>query len=477
MASLGELFVELGVFGDVEDLKKAEKKIQDFIKTNDKAKKGQDDFSKSIKEGMKSFAVIVTAITGAVYALDRLTASLMNSNNAMLDLTRQSDISLSTFQKWDSVGKMFGINNAAQQIENLNQKLFQLKLTGEGARGFQLAGIMPTNAEDVMEQLRNRIKGLDNTSASYLLQQMGLDPKMITLLRLTRTEYEELTKEMSKYQLTEEQRQSLAKMNVQLQIANQKLQYLKDRILLKIIPIFIDLKTSFARVTIMLAKFVNWLGKAKSGFALFTRSILTFGLIKSLPKVITMFKECSNIFSQIMSKIPVLGSMFKGLGAIFSRVLLPLTMLYLLLDDIAVFLSGGESVIGDIVNWGSKIGEQFTEALGKMFGGDFFAGLGDLFATLIKVLEDVLQSLTNLLERILNFFTFGLWDKFRDWQGKDGFLNGASRFLIPTNPQQRLNNISNNKNTNITQTNYIQTEQAADSIYNELTLANAIFGR
>ena len=42
---------------------------------------------------------------------------------------------------------------AAQQLENLNQKIFNLRLTGEGAKGFQMAGIMPTNAEDVLAYL------------------------------------------------------------------------------------------------------------------------------------------------------------------------------------------------------------------------------------------------------------------------------------------------------------------------------------
>lgn len=477
MASLGELFVELGVFGDVEDLKKAEKRIQEFIKTNDKAKKGQDDFSKSIKDGMKAFAGVVAAVTGAVYALNRLTSSLMDSNNAMLDLTRQSDITLSTFQKWDSVGKMFGIKNAAQQIESLNERIFELKLTGEGARGFQLAGIMPTNADDVMEQLRNRIKGMDNTAASYLLRQMGISPQMITLLRLSREEYEKLTGEVRQYQLTDEQRQSLAMMNVQLQIANQKMQYLKDRILLKLAPVLVTLTESFARVTIMLGKFVNWILKAKSGFALFIRTIATLTILKNITKIFEVFKEGNAVIGSIIQKIPVLGSLFKGLGAIISRVLLPLTMLYLLLDDLAVFFEGGDSLIGRVVDWSKEKGGQIADAFKEMFGGNFLGGLGNVLGISLDIATDILKVMTHLLERILDFLTLGLWDKLREWQNKDGLLNTASRFVLPTNPLPRLNNISNSRNTNITQNNYIQTEQPAFDIERELVLTNSMFTR
>lgn len=475
MASLGQLFVELGVFGDVEDLKKAEKRINDFIKTNDKAKKSQDDFSKTIKTGMKTIAGVVTAITGAVYALNRLTNSLMQSNNAMLDLTRQSDISLDTFQKWDGVGKMFGINNAAQQLENLNERLFELRLTGEGARGFQLAGIMPTNAEDVMEQLRNRVRGLDNTSASYILKQMGLDPKMITLLRLSREEYSALAKEISKYQLTEEQRESLMKMNVQLQMANQKMQYFKDSILVAIMPKIVRFTKFITGAAEGIGRYVKWITKAETPIAKMTK-----GFLKLQSAILLVGAALLAITAH-----PIIAGLTALIGAIM-----------LIAEDINGFYTGKKSLLGAILYameefrktgifsdnipvWiqmlakaAHELYETYTKYIGnKNLKSEAFDRTEQVINNKENVSREEAQSLIKgmnvpttlpdfLIDKVMSGLVKNLW--------APNWLRGANN----------KNNISNNNSrTTITQTNYIETETPVEDIYNMLTFTNAAYGR
>ena len=251
MASLGELFIELAFEGDTSKAEEFKKKLLDVSKAQDKNEM-------SVKKAKAAVLGYVAAITGAVFAIQKLTDSLIAQNQQWLNLTRTSDIALSTYQKWDSVGKMFGVNNAAEQIKNLNDRLFELKLTGANAQGFMLAGINPTNAEDVMEQLRARVAGLSDTSASYLLKQMGLDPNMLHILRMTREEFSSLTYEMSKFQLTKEQRKSIQEMNFQIQIASQKLQYLKDRAILAILPFWTEFLKLITNTAVAISKFVGW---------------------------------------------------------------------------------------------------------------------------------------------------------------------------------------------------------------------------
>ena len=228
MASLGELFIELGVFADTKELKNFEKKLE---KVSKKIKETGKETQKTNENGKKfasGLIAIATAVSGAIFALSRMTDSLMSNNQAFLNLTRTSDIALDTFQKWDNVGRMFGIKNAAQQIANLNQALYKLKLTGEGSDGFlYLASmgvdIMGSDAEGIMEQLRSRIKGLDDNAAAFLLSQAGIDPTMLHLLRMTRAEFEAFNQATSKYRLTEEQAKNLQLMNAQLEAAKIKL--------------------------------------------------------------------------------------------------------------------------------------------------------------------------------------------------------------------------------------------------------------
>lgn len=500
MASgLGELVIELGTIGDTKQLEAFVKKVKEAAGAIEDYSNKQNKNSDSIKNATKGIASFVIAITGAIYALNRMTDGLVKSNQNFINLTRQSDIALTTFQKWDSIGKMFGIEGAANQLESLNEKLFELRLTGEGARGFQLAGINPIgqNAEGVLEQLRARISGMDNTTAGYLLKQMGLDPRMITLLRMSRTEFEELGATINKYQLNDEQRADIEKMNIQLQIANTKLRYLKDRILLKLMPMLVNIMKSVARIAEMFAKFANWL---TSG------TVKSRAFILSIAAIITKFKGLRKIFLSIgeglagmIAKIPILGRLFGGLGKVVSRALLPFMALFYILDDLATYFEGGDSVIGRILNWGSERGSEIGDAFKKMFGGDLGGGTYQLADTSLDIINDTLNGIKVLLEMIVNFFTLGLFDKFKSSTvGK--FLLPSVEDLIGPNPDNEKlslltpdmtqsidnsnsstsNNTSNsstsNNTNNVNLTAYITTNQPAQEMMNEYRHLQAAYG-
>lgn len=344
-ASLGELFVELGVFADTKELHAFEQKLQKVNKTMQEAGKKNEKVTQNVGKFIKKIAAVATAVTGAIYALNRLTDSLVQSNQEFLNLTRTSDISLGTFQKWNNIGRMLGVKNAAQQIEGLNQRLFELMLTGEGARGFQLAGINPIgqSAEGIMEQLRARVSGMSDTSASYLLKQMGLDPTMLHLLRLSKEEFEALGQTIQKYQLTPEQTRQVQAMNVQLQIAQIKLKYLKDRAVMAIMPYFVKFIESLARVT-------------------------------------EFFEKVVSAIDSFLARIPLLKGAIVAIGAVILAYFYPIiaifTALYLLIDDFMTFLEGGDSVIGHILN----VIDDYINDVKEAFAGliDLFKSLGDI---------------------------------------------------------------------------------------------------
>lgn len=321
--SIGELFIELGVVGNPEQVEKFNKKIKETAKSMDltlksaiKANGGLQDLEK----GFKAFttALKTSAIIGVIKTIDTLTQSLVSSNQAMLDLTRTSDIALGTFQKWGSIGKMLGVNNVEQQLASLSQKLMDLSLGRGDASGFMIAGINPygQTEEGILEQLRNRVSGLSDTQATWVLNQMGIDPKMLHLLRMSRTEFEELGQTIKKYQLTDEQTKQIQAMNIQLQIAGIKLKYLKDRAILAMMPAWTQFMASLARVTEGLETAVKWV-------------------------------------TDFISKSPGLQSALKGvavaLGIIFAvahPLLALFGALYLIIDDVMAYFNGGRSLTG-----------------------------------------------------------------------------------------------------------------------------------
>ena len=387
MPSLGELFVELGVVGDVKPLEKAigtmkeavkqidneikanqrllkylqdiknartagekatikenftneikKQKMLDEIDANQKAVDGKKEFASKIAGVVKGVGAFVGALTGAAIAMNKFTNDLVQSNQAMLDLTRTSDIALGTFQKWGSIGKMLGVNNVEQQLEGLNQRMFDLMLTGEGARGFQLAGINPVgqDAEGVLEQLRNRVSGMNDTTATYLLQQMGLDPRMLHLLKMTRDDFEELGRTIDKYRLSDDQTKEIQAMNIQLQIAGIKLKYLKDRAILALMPAWTQFMASLARVTEGLETAVKWV-------------------------------------TDFISKSPGLQSALKGvavaLGIIFAvahPLLALFGALYLIIDDIVGYFQGKDSLFGAGINYLQDYIQELKDKFGEL---------------------------------------------------------------------------------------------------------------
>lgn len=533
MPSLGELFVELGVVGDVKPLEKAigtmkeavkqidneikanqrllkylqdiknartagekatikenftkeiqKQKMLDEIDANQKAVDGKKALASNIAGVVKGVGAFVGALTGAAIAMNKFTNDLVQSNQAMLDLTRTTDIALGTFQKWGSIGKMLGVNNVDQQLEGLNQKMFDLMLTGEGARGFQLAGINPMgqDAEGVLEQLRNRISGMNDTTATYLLQQMGLDPRMLHLLRLSRTEFEELGQTIRKYQLSPDQTRQIQAMNIQLQIAGIKLKYLKDRAILAMMPAWVKLVESFARVAEMLAR----VGKKVGEFVVKWRGLIAGGVLflsrfkpvaEFLTKTSLIFKEMGTSVSKLILKIPVLGRFLGALGGFAAKALIPFTALYLLLDDIATYTQGGDSLIGRVLNWFQETGGDFSKIFGKMFGGDFMGGLQELIVKLIDVIDDFVQVLLQIAS-ILTGLPLDKWgQKFANWVSQGTYDNLKNyEYGLPTPAMQqnvRNNNTSSvtNNDNKVSMTNYIQTSQPAFDIQNQLTYA------
>lgn len=339
--NIGELFVEIGAIGNSKELKafgnavkKAGKAIDNYDKKLKKGQNNGDKLTKGLGGMVKGLAGVAAALTTAYIALDRLTDSLAKQNLQWLNLTRQSDIALDTFQKWGTIGKIVGVDNAAQQLENLNQKIFNLRLTGEGAKGFQMAGIMPTNAEDVLEQLRTRISGMNNTAASYLLQQMGLDPKMITLLRMGREEWDELQKVQAKFLLNKEQRENIDKMNRQLEVARIKLQYLKDGIIITLMPAVVKIAQAIAYTASKLALFLHWVNKGQTLGAKFTKILLGIAAVIGV----------INLALWALNAHPIIATITLVLGAIMALW----KAIELIADDINHYINGGGSVIGVI---------------------------------------------------------------------------------------------------------------------------------
>lgn len=422
--SVGEIFVELGILGDdeggkkvakaldeaIEKARKAQKQLEKQGKETDRVEKKNKNVAKSIFNTAKSIGTLITAVSGAIVALNKLAESLVQQNQYWMNLTRNSDIALQTFQKWGQVGAAMnaslGEQGAAGAIAELNKRLFEMRLTGEGYEGFAFAGISPTNAEDVLEQLRGRIKGLNDTAATAMLERLGLDPRMLSVLRMTREEFEALNAEMEKYRLTPEQRQQIQEFHKQMSIVNVKMQYFKDRILIAIMPHLLRFMQLIVKIIEALPKYrglIIGVGIAMTnGFGKWLKTLPIIGkylkpIVKALQAMRIFSKGLFKGLTGFLTKLPFVGVLFGALGKVIAKAFLPLTAVYLIIDDIMGYMQGKNSGIGAIIHYLKDMGKDWLN-IGKIFTTKpllaFRAALikiGDLFIKIAKIILDTVD--------------------------------------------------------------------------------------
>lgn len=471
--NLGELFIELGVVGDVKPLKDALKTLKGSVKETNKQAQANIGVAKSI-------GLIITGVIASIAAVDRMTNSLVRNNQTWVNFTRQTDLSLKSLQKYSGVAslldKSLGMEGAAGSIEQLNKRLFELRLTGEGARGFQLAGVNPIgqDAFGVIEQLRSRFQGMDNTTATYLMEQMGLDPKLLPLIRMTRKEFEDLNKSIEKYQLTAQQREEIQKMNIQLEIAATKFRYLKDRAILAIMPAF--------------TKFMNILEK------------VTERLIIDVKYVTDFISKSPQLQSALMGVAAAFGIIFAAAHPLMTLF----TALFLIIDDIVGYFQGKNSGIGYIINFFDDYIAELKEKFGDLSFDKIIPEVTiDVSKVIIKagkitfdkaqqVIGEQFAKGNPLPPQIMSLGTLSLllratYQNIKEIAEKNGVSTGgaaslgyagalpdlSSSFITPAMQRNiSSNSITNNyDNRQITQSNSITTNQTIDTLYNELVFA------
>ncbi|MGM9544504.1 MAG: hypothetical protein ACI3T9_05920 [Romboutsia timonensis] len=400
-----------------------------FIKLGFKVdKKPLDDTDKSVKNVISSVKKIATATVLAIAALDRMATSLGRNNQELINFTRQTGLSIDNLNKIAGAGMLIDINfsseKAAQGLMSLQSNLAQIRLGQGNIEPFQILGVSPVgkDATQIIEDLRETIKGVDDMTAVNLIQQMGLSPEFISLLRLTKGEYNDLIATSQKFMLNEEQRAALQKYSIELRKMHMEMAYLKDKALLAILPVL----NQFFRSLLNIINFVV-LGASK---------------IKSLVDYI----------GQLKYGLLALGSVAIGLTALFNPLLAVLTALYLILEDFAVWALGGDSLfklgfekMQEVLNPSKHDEKKTDESYKKTYGKDR--------TPIIKYLDWVKQG------GILGTVSGGA-KKTEDFYNK----------MLQT--QQNYSNVNQEKN--VTQNNYMNfsgTDTGISQVIEELSWA------
>lgn len=281
---LGELFIELGITGDIRPLKKAlsgmdaasikSKLLKKYLKdlknaTSDVEKATiKQNFAQKINalrttENAKAITGLIGQVTkmigiagAAAIAFDRLGNSVLKANQLYINFGRQTGIPINRLNKMIGVAKLSGMNLPAEQVAgdlaSLQQKIFKLGITGEGSGIFAQLGINPMgmDSDKFLTALRQRFKGMSEMQKSYVLDELGLSREWLNVLNLSNQEFEELVKQSKDLQLSAEERKQLAKYTLIQQKNNMRWELAKQKLAIALLPIITKIMEATSKIAI-----------------------------------------------------------------------------------------------------------------------------------------------------------------------------------------------------------------------------------
>ena len=178
MPNIGELFIEIGLDG-----------------ANNAASEVDSLVGLMSELNLKSVAA-VGALTATGYALWDISKGAAASAESFRIFQDTTGIAWQRLQDWQIVGESVGVGAAKTQsaIESLQSKIVGFRW-GEGDKSaFAMLGIdysKGRNAIDVLEELQQKIQGLDRGAVSNLLSKMTIPRELIEVLQLSKAQFDQ----------------------------------------------------------------------------------------------------------------------------------------------------------------------------------------------------------------------------------------------------------------------------------------------
>lgn len=174
--NIGELFVTLGVKGKgIGTLR---------------------DVAKMVAELPVDAAAAIAGMAGISLELGKMAEEAMATSVAFQSFSNQTGLSWQELQRWQLIAEQANVSvqTVSTSVSTLERNLAEIRLGRGNIAPFQMLGIgvgPGANAFTVLEQIRQKIKGLNPATATNLISQMGLSPDMMNVLRLTDRQFSE----------------------------------------------------------------------------------------------------------------------------------------------------------------------------------------------------------------------------------------------------------------------------------------------
>ena len=373
--NIGSFFVTLGVDADTLKVK---------------------DFARGIGEIPLKAAGAIVALAGISFGIKEILNSAMGAAVAFQSFEAQTGLSSQELQRWQIVAQQANVSAEAVtgSISALNRQLADIRMGRGNISPFQimLGGLFDPNqgAFKTLEQIRQRVKGMDRQVATNLISQMGLTPDMMQVLTLSDQKFKEFASTVTG--MTPKEEQAFLKLRLELTKLKMEIEHTFMHTLAGVLPVLMPI------IHDLLPKFAALLARI-------------------VPPLATM----AQMLFEIKGLLPALAIGFGVLMSVMYPITAAVIAFLLVLDDLYVYSKGGKSLTGigfkalaDAFEHPIQAAEKFLNLLDRivevMTGSKF---------------TDMIKSLTNLPPDIMEGLTTG------DWSGVRQDAFGGTKWAVP----------------------------------------------
>jgi hypothetical protein len=299
----------------------------------------------TLKDVAKTFANLpvdaaaaIAGMAGISLELGKMAEEAMHTAVAFQMFSNQTGLSWQQLQRWQIVAEQANVSaeSVATSISTLERNLAEIRLGRGNIAPFQMLGISPQqNAFAVLEQLRKRIQGLNPATATNMITQMGLSPDMINVLKLTDQQFEAFANHV--HGLNERQEQDFLKSKLAIVQLGQAFRY------------------------------------------------TMFGILSD-------FSEAIQKSTQFKGVLIALGLVAAAAAIYFFPLTAAVLGLILVLDDLAVYFTGGKSLTG----LGVKGLKKFFGDFASQFENASWLGKFMLFESILSKVASAAEKLSGL---------------------------------------------------------------------------------
>lgn len=364
------------------------------------------DLSKLSKVGSSLTKYVTAPILGAVSALTALSVKSAATADELGDTASKIGVSVESLQKWNYVAKVFAVENDVmlKALTKTNNLLGEISkgnihgcVTALDTLGISYESLNGLSADQAFEKIRNALASVEDETLRVGLaneifgEKIGTDLQQ--LLSASSSEINNFKNECEELGLiTEEEVESSAKFNDELDKVKQQLQTLGVELAQILLPIMTEFLTTLKDSII--PKISEWANKLASMNDTTKKTILVvLGLVAAIGPVIKIITTVIPIVKGLSAALTATGTSGFFAGAGISAATLGIGALIAIL---VMALTQSEQ-FKEIIQ---EIGELLMQLLEPIF--EIMEVISDALMPIIDMVMEVLQAVINLLTPILD---------------------------------------------------------------------------